>query len=191
MHGHPAMFLPVSVPMAAGSVVFLPIRHGVRNSLLIAPMPTASTAQILGNNESIEAYMSNVYTRRVLSGEFQVTFFGLYRIWIRVCCQMFVILRAFNVLMIPTYVTPMSSCQPGLCSFSAFCDLTVSADCYCAMCVGVWLSDSQSSPAEGFDQPGTVERQYEDSFDLRWRLCSGIPYMRPFVFCLSGLWLNV
>lgn len=47
-------------------------RHGVRNSLLLAPMPTASTAQILGNNESFEAYTSNIYTRRVLSGEFQV-----------------------------------------------------------------------------------------------------------------------
>ncbi|XP_037122852.1 ribonucleoside-diphosphate reductase large subunit [Syngnathus acus] len=46
-------------------------KHGVRNSLLLAPMPTASTAQILGNNESIEAYTSNIYTRRVLSGEFQ------------------------------------------------------------------------------------------------------------------------
>ena len=49
------------------------LRHGVRNSLLMAPMPTASTAQILGNNESIEAYTSNIYTRRVLSGEFQVS----------------------------------------------------------------------------------------------------------------------
>lgn len=48
-------------------------RHGVRNSLLLAPMPTASTAQILGNNESIEPYTSNIYTRRVLSGEFQVS----------------------------------------------------------------------------------------------------------------------
>ncbi|XP_051174840.1 ribonucleoside-diphosphate reductase large subunit [Leptopilina boulardi] len=47
-------------------------KHGVRNSLLIAPMPTASTAQILGNNESIEPYTSNIYTRRVLSGEFQI-----------------------------------------------------------------------------------------------------------------------
>ncbi|KAG7515686.1 ribonucleoside-diphosphate reductase large subunit [Solea senegalensis] len=47
-------------------------KHGVRNSLLMAPMPTASTAQILGNNESIEAYTSNIYTRRVLSGEFQI-----------------------------------------------------------------------------------------------------------------------
>ncbi|CAL8353653.1 unnamed protein product [Lota lota] len=47
-------------------------RHGVRNSLLLAPMPTASTAQILGNNESIEPYTSNLYTRRVLSGEFQI-----------------------------------------------------------------------------------------------------------------------
>lgn len=47
-------------------------RHGVRNSLLIAPMPTASTAQILGNCESFEPYTSNIYTRRVLSGEFQM-----------------------------------------------------------------------------------------------------------------------
>ncbi|CEF68076.1 Ribonucleoside-diphosphate reductase large subunit [Strongyloides ratti] len=48
------------------------IRFGLRNSLLIAPMPTASTSQILGNNESIEPYTSNIYTRRVLSGDFQV-----------------------------------------------------------------------------------------------------------------------
>ncbi|MDD2984234.1 MAG: ribonucleoside-diphosphate reductase subunit alpha [Crocinitomicaceae bacterium] len=47
-------------------------QHGVRNSLLLAPMPTASTAQILGNNECFEPYTSNVYTRRVLSGEFIV-----------------------------------------------------------------------------------------------------------------------
>ncbi|XP_055376666.1 ribonucleoside-diphosphate reductase large subunit isoform X1 [Condylostylus longicornis] len=47
-------------------------KHGIRNSLLIAPMPTASTAQILGNNESFEPYTSNIYNRRVLSGEFQV-----------------------------------------------------------------------------------------------------------------------
>uniref|UniRef100_A0A9J7ZP20 Ribonucleoside-diphosphate reductase n=1 Tax=Cyprinus carpio carpio TaxID=630221 RepID=A0A9J7ZP20_CYPCA len=47
-------------------------KHGVHNSLLLAPMPTASTAQILGNNESIEPYTSNIYTRRVLSGEFQI-----------------------------------------------------------------------------------------------------------------------
>lgn len=48
------------------------IQHGVRNSLLIAPMPTASTSQILGNNECFEPYTSNIYTRRVLSGEFIV-----------------------------------------------------------------------------------------------------------------------
>ena len=48
------------------------IEHGVRNSLLLAPMPTASTAQILGNNECFEPYTSNIYTRRVLSGEFIV-----------------------------------------------------------------------------------------------------------------------
>ncbi|TGZ71570.1 hypothetical protein CRM22_002560 [Opisthorchis felineus] len=47
-------------------------KYGVRNSLLLAPMPTASTAQILGNNESIEPFTSNVYSRRVLSGEFQI-----------------------------------------------------------------------------------------------------------------------
>ncbi len=46
--------------------------HGVRNSLLLAPMPTASTSQILGNNECIEPYTSNIYTRRTLSGEFVV-----------------------------------------------------------------------------------------------------------------------
>ncbi|MFT5336478.1 MAG: ribonucleoside-diphosphate reductase alpha subunit [Luteibaculaceae bacterium] len=46
--------------------------HGVRNSLLLAPMPTASTAQILGNNECFEPYTSNLYTRRVLSGEYIV-----------------------------------------------------------------------------------------------------------------------
>ena len=46
------------------------LKYGVRNSLLLAPMPTASTAQILGNNECFEPYTSNIYTRRVLSGEF-------------------------------------------------------------------------------------------------------------------------
>ena len=45
-------------------------KYGMRNSLLVAPMPTASTAQILGNNESFEPYTQNIYTRRVLSGEF-------------------------------------------------------------------------------------------------------------------------
>ena len=47
-------------------------QHGVRNSLLLAPMPTASTSQILGNNECFEPYTSNLYSRRVLSGEFVV-----------------------------------------------------------------------------------------------------------------------
>ncbi len=46
--------------------------HGVRNSLLVAPMPTASTSQVLGNNECFEPYTSNIYTRRVLSGEFVI-----------------------------------------------------------------------------------------------------------------------
>ncbi|MBT8253168.1 MAG: ribonucleoside-diphosphate reductase subunit alpha [Flavobacteriaceae bacterium] len=48
------------------------LKYGVRNSLLVAPMPTASTSQILGNNECFEPYTSNIYTRRVLSGEFIV-----------------------------------------------------------------------------------------------------------------------
>jgi len=47
-------------------------KHGLRNSLLVAPMPTASTAQILGNNESTEPFTSNMYNRRVLAGEFTV-----------------------------------------------------------------------------------------------------------------------
>merc|ERR1719316_716043 len=46
------------------------VEHGLRNSLLVAPMPTASTAQILGNNEAFEPYTQNLYVRRVLSGEF-------------------------------------------------------------------------------------------------------------------------
>ena len=46
------------------------LKNGVRNSLLVAPMPTASTSQILGNNECFEPYTSNISTRRVLSGEF-------------------------------------------------------------------------------------------------------------------------
>jgi ribonucleoside-diphosphate reductase alpha subunit len=48
------------------------LQHGVRNSLLIAPMPTASTSQILGNNECFEPFTSNIYSRRVLAGEFTV-----------------------------------------------------------------------------------------------------------------------
>jgi ribonucleotide reductase alpha subunit len=47
-------------------------KSGVRNSLLVAPMPTASTSQILGNNECFEPYTSNIYTRRVLAGEFAI-----------------------------------------------------------------------------------------------------------------------
>jgi ribonucleoside-diphosphate reductase alpha chain len=47
-------------------------KNGIRNSLLLAPMPTASTSQILGNNECFEPYTSNIYIRRVLSGEFVV-----------------------------------------------------------------------------------------------------------------------
>jgi len=47
-------------------------QHGMRNSLLVAPMPTASTAQILGNNESTEPFTSNMYNRRVLAGEFTI-----------------------------------------------------------------------------------------------------------------------
>ncbi len=48
------------------------VKHGLRNSLLLAPMPTASTSQILGNNECFEPYTSNIYTRRTLSGEYIV-----------------------------------------------------------------------------------------------------------------------
>jgi len=48
------------------------LKYGVRNSLLLAPMPTASTSQILGNNECFEPFTSNIYVRRVLSGEFVV-----------------------------------------------------------------------------------------------------------------------
>lgn len=46
------------------------VEHGIRNSLFVAPMPTASTAQILGNCESFEPFTANLYTRRVLAGEF-------------------------------------------------------------------------------------------------------------------------
>lgn len=46
------------------------MKYGARNSLLLAPMPTASTSQVLGNNESFEPFTANVYTRRVLAGEF-------------------------------------------------------------------------------------------------------------------------
>ncbi|RUS33128.1 hypothetical protein BC938DRAFT_472964 [Jimgerdemannia flammicorona] len=52
-------------------------KHGVRNSLLVAPMPTASTSQILGNNECFEPYTSNIYQRRVMSGEFQIVNYHL------------------------------------------------------------------------------------------------------------------
>jgi len=55
-------------------------KHGVRNSLLLAPMPTASTAQILGNNECFEPYTSNIYTRRVLSGEFIIV--NVKKLWL-------------------------------------------------------------------------------------------------------------
>ena len=48
------------------------VEHGMRNSLMVAPMPTASTSQILGNNECFEAFTSNLYVRRTLSGEFIV-----------------------------------------------------------------------------------------------------------------------
>ncbi|KAL9642101.1 hypothetical protein ABK040_007107 [Willaertia magna] len=59
------------------------LQHGVRNSLLIAPMPTASTSQILGNNECFEPYTSNLYTRRTSSGEFPIINHHLVRDLIR------------------------------------------------------------------------------------------------------------
>jgi ribonucleoside-diphosphate reductase alpha subunit len=55
------------------------VEHGMRNSLLMAPMPTASTSQILGNNECFEPYTSNMYSRRVLAGEFAVVNFHLIK----------------------------------------------------------------------------------------------------------------
>lgn len=54
-------------------------KNGVRNSLLIAPMPTASTSQILGNNECFEPYTSNIYSRRVLR----------FLLGISICCNIF------------------------------------------------------------------------------------------------------
>ena len=60
-------------------------KNGVRNSLLVAPMPTASTAQILGNNECFEPYTSNIYTRRVLSGEFIVVNKHLLEDLVKLC----------------------------------------------------------------------------------------------------------
>lgn len=48
------------------------VKTGIRNSLMVAPMPTASTAQIMGNNEGIEPFTSNIYSRRVLAGEFTI-----------------------------------------------------------------------------------------------------------------------
>ena len=48
------------------------MKHGIRNSLLVAPMPTASTSQILGNNECFEPFTSNIYTRRTIAGEFVI-----------------------------------------------------------------------------------------------------------------------
>ena len=61
------------------------VTHGVRNSLLVAPMPTASTSQILGNNECFEPYTSNIYARRVLSGEFAVVNKHLLKDFIKLC----------------------------------------------------------------------------------------------------------
>lgn len=60
------------------------MQHGVRNSLLVALMPTASTSQILGNNECFEPYTSNLYTRRVLSGEFIVVNKYLFKDLVRI-----------------------------------------------------------------------------------------------------------
>ena len=59
-------------PLGLGDAQGQVVEHGLRNSLLLAPMPTASTAQILGNNESFEPYTSNMFTRRVLAGEFTI-----------------------------------------------------------------------------------------------------------------------
>jgi len=70
-------------------------QHGVRNSLLLAPMPTASTSQILGNNECIEPYTSNLYVRRTLAGEFVCVSRHLLKdlidlkMWTPVCCMLY------------------------------------------------------------------------------------------------------
>jgi ribonucleotide reductase alpha subunit len=57
---------------AWGELTLHIVQHGLRNSLLVAPMPTASTAQIMGNNEAFEPYTTNIYLRRTLAGEFVV-----------------------------------------------------------------------------------------------------------------------
>ena len=86
--------------------------HGLRNSLLVAPMPTASTAQILGNNESFEPYTQNLYVRRVLSGEFVQVNRHLLRDLVREACgktysevSAFVENESF-----PIVVKPIESC---------------------------------------------------------------------------------
>lgn len=68
----PLTTTPTSSPASAMGLDGRVCRAQVRNSLLVAPMPTASTSQILGNNECFEPYTSNIYVRRVLSGEFTV-----------------------------------------------------------------------------------------------------------------------
>ena len=75
------------------------IESGVRNSLMLAPMPTASTSQILGNNECFEPYTSNIYTRRVLSGEFIIVNKHLLKDlvkllnWVKILRQLGIVLK--------------------------------------------------------------------------------------------------
>lgn len=86
--------------------------HGIRNSLLLAPMPTASTAQILGNNECFEPYTSNIYTRRVLSGEFIIVNKHLLKdlvkegLWTKEMRQKLMVSNGSvqNIPEIPTYI---------------------------------------------------------------------------------------
>jgi len=120
------------------------LRHGVRNSLLLAPMPTASTAQILGNNESVEAYTSNIYTRRVLSGEFQVHKSPSAHLFS--CSRFFM-----NDLVLRC--KPPRSMDLLFCSFS-----TESFSC-------LNPTDCKPSPAEGPDGEGALERGHEEPAD--------------------------
>lgn len=73
------------------------MRHGVKNSLFLAPMPTASTSQILGNNEAFEPYTSNIYIRRVLAGEFILINPHLVRDLIAIVIK-FIYSRIFGIL---------------------------------------------------------------------------------------------
>lgn len=92
-------------------------KHGLRNSLLVAPMPTASTSQILGNNEACEPYTTNIYTRRVLAGEFVV----LNKYLVRVLTKLKLWNEGVKNIIIAdagsVQVPPLPSRAPIRCSF--------------------------------------------------------------------------